>query len=54
MNETNFMSVDDVARELGVSFSSVNRWEGGRAKPNLAAMKKIKDFCEKEGRGETK
>ncbi len=26
--------------------SSVNRWEGGRAKPNIAAMKSIKAFCE--------
>jgi len=23
----------------------VNRWEGGKAKPNLNAMKNIKEFC---------
>lgn len=43
-----FLSQEAFARELNVSFSSVNRWEGGRAKPNLVAMKRIKDFCEKQ------
>lgn len=32
-------------RELGASFSSINLWEGGKAKPNLNAMKNIKEFC---------
>ena len=41
-----FISQEAFARELKVSFSSVNRWEGGRAKPNLVAIKSIKDFCE--------
>lgn len=41
-----FLSQEAFARELNVSFSSVNRWEGGRAKPNMAAMKNIKAFCE--------
>ena len=41
-----FLSQEAFARELNVSFSSVNRWEGGRAKPNLVAMKNIKAFCE--------
>ena len=41
-----FLSQEAFARELNVSFSSVNRWEGGRAKPNLVAIKSIKEFCE--------
>ena len=41
-----FLSQETFARELNVSFSSVNRWEGGKSKPNMAAMKKIKGFCE--------
>ena len=41
-----FLSQEAFARELDVSFSSVNRWEGGRAKPNMTAMKNIKEFCE--------
>ena len=28
-----------------MAFSTVNRWEGGKAKPNLNAMKNIKEFC---------
>ena len=41
-----FLSQEAFARELNVSFSSVNRWEGGKSKPNMAAMKKRKEFCE--------
>ena len=41
-----FLSQETFARKLNVSFSSVNRWEGDRAKPNLVAMKNIKDFCD--------
>lgn len=41
-----FLSQETFARELNVSFSSVNRLEGEKSKPNMAAMKKIKEFCE--------
>ena len=41
-----FLSQEAFGRELGVSFSSINRWEGGKSKPNMSAMKKIKDFCD--------
>lgn len=27
-------------------FIFINRWECGKSKPNMSAMKKIKDFCE--------
>ena len=47
IRQHSFLSQEAFARELNVSFSSVNRWEGGRAKPNLAAMKSIKSFCSK-------
>ena len=40
-----FLSQEAFEREIGVSFSSVNRWEGGKSKPNMSAMKKIKKFC---------
>ena len=39
------LSQEAFGREIGVSFSSINRWESGRSKPNMSAMKKIKDFC---------
>ena len=41
-----FLSQEAFGRELEVSFSSINRWESGKTKPNMSAMKKIKDFCE--------
>ena len=33
------------AKEINVAFSTVNRWESGKTKPNLTAMKSIKEFC---------
>lgn len=42
-----FLSQEEFATELNVSVSTINRWETGKAKPNLTAMKKLKIFCEK-------
>lgn len=39
------MSQEDLARELGVSFATVNRWENKKAKPSKMAMKSIDSFC---------
>lgn len=36
---------EEFARELNVALSTVNRWELGKAKPNIKAMKQIKCFC---------
>lgn len=40
-----FLSQEAFARALEVSFSTVNRWECGKSKPNMSAMKKIQEFC---------
>ena len=40
-----FMSQDDFATEINVSVATINRWENGKSKPNLTAMKSIKGFC---------
>ncbi len=37
----------DFAKSLGVSFSTVNRWENNRAMPGYHALNKIKAFCMK-------
>lgn len=42
-----FMTQECLAHELGVTASTINRWEHGRAKPNLTAMKNLKLFCDK-------
>lgn len=44
-----FLSQEAFARELRIFFSSINRWENGKTKPNMSAMKKIKEFCEAQG-----
>ena len=41
-----FMSQEDFASKIHVSVATINRWENGRSKPNLTAMKNIKTFCE--------
>ena len=46
-----FLSQGAFAKEVNVSFSTVNRWESGKTKPNLIAMKNIKEFCEKNKNG---
>lgn len=42
-----FMTQEEFSKELGVSFATVNRWETGKAKPNLKTMKLIDEYCKK-------
>lgn len=37
----------ELANELSVSFSTVNRWENGKTVPNKMTIKMIMVFCEK-------
>jgi len=39
------LSQEAFAKELGVSFATVNRWESGKTKPTYKTMKMIDDFC---------
>ena len=39
------LSQNDFAQALGVSFSTVNRWENGRSVPKLCKLKLINQFC---------
>lgn len=45
IRQRSFLTQQDFAKKIGVVFSTVNRWESGRSKPNLKAMKSIKAFC---------
>jgi len=40
-----FMSQEKLAKELGVSFATVNRWERGMCEPHYDAQKAFHDFC---------
>lgn len=45
IRQRSFLTQQEFANVIGVSFSTVNRWEVGRSKPNLKAMKSINTFC---------
>ncbi len=39
------ISQEDLARELGVSFATINRWENGQSKPSRLAKFQLDAFC---------
>lgn len=45
LRQQQFMSQTDFANLLGVSFTTVNRWENGKSKPSYKAMKNIDKYC---------
>ncbi|MDR2090712.1 MAG: helix-turn-helix domain-containing protein [Clostridiales bacterium] len=44
-----YMSQKQLADEIGVSFSTVNRWEQERHAPSFLAQKRFEDYCKKKG-----
>lgn len=47
IRQDRFLSQEAFAKELGVAFTTVNRWETGKAKPTYKTMKLIDQFCQK-------
>ena len=41
------LSQEDLARELGVSFGTINRWENGKVRPSKLAKGHLDAFIEK-------
>lgn len=41
------LSQEDLARELGVSFATVNRWENEKSKPSKLARVQFDNYCAK-------
>lgn len=39
------LSQEELAYKLGVSFTSVNRWENGQTKPSKLARKQLEALC---------
>ncbi|MGW8185924.1 MAG: helix-turn-helix domain-containing protein [Desulfobacterales bacterium] len=39
------ISQEDLARQLGVSYATVNRWENGQSKPSKLARAQLEAFC---------
>lgn len=45
IRQKSLLSQEAFAQVLGVSFTTVNRWETGKSKPSFKTMKLIDDFC---------
>lgn len=43
------LSQAELAKELGVAFASVNRWENGLRIPTYALQRKFYDYCRMKG-----
>lgn len=43
------LSQEALARELSVSFTTLNRWENNKSKPSRLAMIQIRDYCKQKG-----
>ena len=41
------LSQEAFAKELGVSFATVNRWETGKTQPTYKALRTIREYCVK-------
>lgn len=46
IREKGFCTQMEFAERIGVSFSTVNRWETGKMSPNVLTMKRLKAYCE--------
>jgi putative transcriptional regulator len=42
------LSQEDLAKALGVSFASVNRWENGKTQPSKLAKSQFENFCQRQ------
>jgi DNA-binding transcriptional regulator YiaG len=43
------LSQEQLARELNVSFSTLNRWENGKTSPSKLAKEKFVNYCVEHG-----
>lgn len=41
------LSQEDFAREVGVSYATVNRWENGRFLPSRMALRLVEMYCDR-------
>lgn len=42
------LSQEDLARDLGVSFATVNRWENDKAIPSRLAKSQLEAYCKEK------
>ena len=47
--EKMFLSQEDLAQKLGISYVTVNRWENGKFEPTIKMKKKLYNMFKKSG-----
>ena len=47
--EIMFLSQEDLAQKLGISYVTVNRWENGKFEPTIKMKKKLHSMFKKVG-----
>ena len=47
--EKMFLSQEDLAQKLGISYVTVNRWENGKFEPTIKMKKKLNFMFKKAG-----
>jgi len=48
------LTQEQFAAKVGVTFSTVNRWESGKSKPSPLAAKRIEEVCSRAKGGNNK
>lgn len=43
------LSQEELAKELGVSFATINRWEKGHTHPTYETLQRFEKFCSCNG-----
>lgn len=49
LREKLLLTQTELAKKLGVSYVSINRWENGKNIPSIKAKRKIVSLCRKNG-----
>ena len=49
IRQKSFLTHTEFAAKINVAYNTVNRWETGKSRPNMTAMKNIKAFCSEQG-----
>ena len=48
IRDTLGFSQEELARELGVSFATINRWENHKSQPSKLAKQALKELCDRK------
>ena len=49
IRQKSLMSQEAFAQALGVSFTTVNRWESGKSRPSYKTLKLLDAYCKNHG-----